>query len=208
MRRGRRTSPTTWSRAARPTASSPTTSAARASSSTSRRAPSPSASTATSGAACSQDATPGFQPFGFAGGLLDRDTGLVRFGARDYDPDAGRWTSKDPIRFGGGHNLFGYVIADPINRVDPDGNDQRPTGPPGAPGAGEFRQSACEPLTCKNPKGCGPPAPSPPPPCKEWEYACCNHAGVVGWTVWLKNKDRWYCSASGGRECDRRCVRT
>jgi RHS repeat-associated protein len=28
---------------------------------------------------------PGFQPFGFAGGLYDRDTKLVRFGARDYD---------------------------------------------------------------------------------------------------------------------------
>ena len=32
------------------------------------------------------DANPGFQPFGFAGGLYDPDTGLVRFGARDYDP--------------------------------------------------------------------------------------------------------------------------
>ena len=41
-------------------------------------------------------------PFGFAGGLQDRDTGLVRFGARDYDPETGRWTAKDPIRFGGG----------------------------------------------------------------------------------------------------------
>ena len=26
-------------------------------------------------------------PFEFAGGLHDRDTGLVRFGYRDYDPD-------------------------------------------------------------------------------------------------------------------------
>jgi len=32
----------------------------------------------------------GFQPFGFAGGLYDRDTNLVRFGARDYDPETGR----------------------------------------------------------------------------------------------------------------------
>jgi RHS repeat-associated protein len=36
-----------------------------------------------------------FQPFGFAGGLYDPDTGLVRFGARDYDPEVGRWTAKD-----------------------------------------------------------------------------------------------------------------
>ncbi len=45
------------------------------------------------------DSNPGFQPFGFAGGLYDRDTGLVRFGARDYDPETGRWTVKDPILF-------------------------------------------------------------------------------------------------------------
>ena len=32
-----------------------------------------------------QDTNPGFQPFGFAGGLYDQHTGLTRFGARDYD---------------------------------------------------------------------------------------------------------------------------
>src|SRR5262249_6552833 len=45
------------------------------------------------------DTNPGFQPFGFAGGLYDRDIGLVLFGARDYDPATGRWTVKDPILF-------------------------------------------------------------------------------------------------------------
>jgi len=61
-------------------------------------------------------------PFGFAGGLYDRDTGLVHFGAREYDPADGRWTSKDPILFGGGDtNLYGYVLADPMNLVDPAG---------------------------------------------------------------------------------------
>ncbi|GEM_PF-2378082 len=66
------------------------------------------------------DSNPGFQPFGFAGGLYDPDTGLVRFGARDYDAVTGRWTAKDPIRFGGGDtNMYAYVGANPINRVDP-----------------------------------------------------------------------------------------
>jgi RHS repeat-associated protein len=65
------------------------------------------------------DTNPGFQPFGFAGGLYDPDTGLVRFGARDYDAETGRWTAKDPILFGGGQvNLYGYVLNDPINLVD------------------------------------------------------------------------------------------
>lgn len=63
-----------------------------------------------------------FQPFGFAGGIYDTDTGLVRFGARDYDPQTGRWTTKDPILFNGRQvNLYVYVGNDPVNRVDPAG---------------------------------------------------------------------------------------
>jgi len=66
------------------------------------------------------DSSPGFQPFGFAGGLYDDDTGLVRFGARDYDAHSGRWTAKDPILFtGGSENLYTYVRSDPVNFLDP-----------------------------------------------------------------------------------------
>jgi RHS repeat-associated protein len=68
------------------------------------------------------DTNPGFQPFGFAGGLYDADTGLVRFGARDYDAYTGRWTAKDPLGFGGGGtNLYEYVFSDPVNHIDPYG---------------------------------------------------------------------------------------
>jgi RHS repeat-associated protein len=67
------------------------------------------------------DSSPGFQPFGFAGGLYDRDLSIVRFGARDYDPETGRWTTKDPIRFGGGLNVYAYVGDDPVNIFDPRG---------------------------------------------------------------------------------------
>ncbi len=66
------------------------------------------------------DTNPGFQPFGFAGGIYDADTGLVHFGARDYDPETGSFTRKDPSRFGGGENLYAYAGGDPINFVDPD----------------------------------------------------------------------------------------
>jgi RHS repeat-associated protein len=69
-----------------------------------------------------EDTNPGFQPFGFGGGLYDPDTRLVRFGARDYDAELGRWTSKDPIGFEGGDtNVYGYVTADPVNVIDPRG---------------------------------------------------------------------------------------
>jgi RHS repeat-associated protein len=69
------------------------------------------------------DSNPAFKiPLGFAGGLFDPDTGLVRFGFRDYDPDVGHWSAKDPIFFQGGDiDLYGYVQNDPVNMVDPDG---------------------------------------------------------------------------------------
>ncbi|HVB66220.1 MAG TPA: RHS repeat-associated core domain-containing protein, partial [Candidatus Acidoferrales bacterium] len=65
------------------------------------------------------DSNTGFQPFGFAGGLNDSDTGFVRFGAREYDPQTGRWAMKDPLLFAGRDaNLYGYVLGDPVNLTD------------------------------------------------------------------------------------------
>ncbi len=81
------------------------------------------------------DTQPGFQPFGFASGHHDPDTGLVRFGLRDYDPSVGRWTARDPIGFAGGDfSLFNYVRNDPLNRIDPAG-----TGPYNNPSGGPLR---------------------------------------------------------------------
>ena len=63
-----------------------------------------------------------WQPFGYAGGLTDGHTGLTRFGARDYDPQVGRWTAKDPIGFAGGSSsVYTYAYNDPVNYVDAEG---------------------------------------------------------------------------------------
>ena len=65
---------------------------------------------------------PGFDlPIGFAGGIEDPLTGLVRFGLRDYDPAAGRWTARDPILQAGGLNIYAYVNSDPVGHRDPSG---------------------------------------------------------------------------------------
>jgi RHS repeat-associated protein len=69
------------------------------------------------------DSAPGFQPFGFAGGLYDGNTKLTRFGLRDYDAETGRWTTKDPARFLGGSNLYVYAGNDPVAKIDPAGTE-------------------------------------------------------------------------------------
>ena len=68
------------------------------------------------------DTNPGFQPLGFAAGLWDADTRLVRFGARDYDPTLNRWMSRDPLGFAAGDSaLYAYGFGDPVSFVDPSG---------------------------------------------------------------------------------------
>lgn len=68
-----------------------------------------------------RNTNPGFQPFGFAGGLNDPDGRMVHFGARDYDARTGRWVQPDPIGAMGGSNRFEYAGKDPVNLVDPQG---------------------------------------------------------------------------------------
>jgi RHS repeat-associated protein len=68
------------------------------------------------------DTNPGFQPFAFAGGLYDPDTGLTHFGAREYDAETGSFTRPDPSGFAAGENRYAYAGGDPVNFVDPDGN--------------------------------------------------------------------------------------
>ncbi len=121
-------------------------------------------------------------PFGFAGGLYDRDTGLVRFGYRDYDPETGRWTAKDPILFAGGDtDLYGYCVSDPVNLLDPEGLDAGVLSGPATgillfaaiywatlpPEQKEAMADDLEKLWNENSGGAGSPCPPPEDPCKK-----------------------------------------
>ncbi len=70
-----------------------------------------------------QDTNPDFYiPIGYAGGLPDPDTGVVKCGMRFYEPVSGRWMSRDPLLFAGSQaNLYVYVHNDPVNFRDPIG---------------------------------------------------------------------------------------
>jgi RHS repeat-associated protein len=45
-------------------------------------------------------------------------TDLVFFGARYYNPQLGRWITKDPAGMVDGPNLYNYVNANPVNLID------------------------------------------------------------------------------------------
>jgi RHS repeat-associated protein len=65
-------------------------------------------------------------PFLFAGGIQDRATGWVHFGARWYNPTTGRWTQQDTLDNPldpANANRYAYAGNDPVNNVDPSGRD-------------------------------------------------------------------------------------
>lgn len=62
---------------------------------------------------------PGSQPLGYADGFYGPEIGLTPFGARGYDPQTGRRTSKEPIPFAMGDlDLSDYVFGNPENPMD------------------------------------------------------------------------------------------
>jgi RHS repeat-associated protein len=71
--------------------------------------------------AASEWGSPSSNPLQFTARENDR-TGLLYYRGRYYHPNYQRFISTDPIGFAGGDtNLYGYVLNDPINLVDPNG---------------------------------------------------------------------------------------
>jgi RHS repeat-associated protein len=61
-------------------------------------------------------------PLRFTGREYDAESGLYFYRARYYDPQAGRFISRDPIGLLGGINTYSYVKNDPLANLDPFGN--------------------------------------------------------------------------------------
>ena len=64
------------------------------------------------------------QPYQFVGGQAyyqEPVLGLQLLGQRWYDPQVGRFISRDPIGMKGGINLYAYVKNDSVSRTDPFG---------------------------------------------------------------------------------------
>ena len=60
--------------------------------------------------------------FGFTGMFFTLEAGLALATFRAYDPELGRWLSRDPLpdaEVEEGPNLYSYVASNPINLVDP-----------------------------------------------------------------------------------------
>jgi RHS repeat-associated protein len=61
-------------------------------------------------------------PFGYKaqfGYYTDVETGLQLLTHRYYDPNTGRFLTRDPIGYNGGLNLYAYVTNNPTNAIDP-----------------------------------------------------------------------------------------
>ncbi len=133
-------------------------------------------------------------PHGFVGGISD-PTGLTHLGAREYDPDAGRFISVDPLFDANSPqemNGYAYGVNSPATMADPAGErawyqcpdgdceTNRPlTGSPGSTGSGSTGGSTTTTTSGGHnyscPGGCHPPAPPAPKPVKKhcgWSLSC------------------------------------
>jgi RHS repeat-associated protein len=81
-------------------------------------------------------------PFGYAGQYTDPTTGLVNDRARDYQPETGGFTARDPA-FNLTDTAYTYADDDPVNNSDPTGLFT--CGPQGECGSPQYLESLPQP---------------------------------------------------------------
>ena len=94
--------------------------------------------------------------FLFHGEFRDLDTEMYNYGFRYYDPETGRWMSRDPIFEKGGVNLYRFGENSSIDRIDIAGTIDI-GAPPGGP-------TIVVPFPFPFPPVVSPAWPPPPPP--------------------------------------------
>ncbi|UDQ97755.1 RHS repeat-associated core domain-containing protein [Lentisphaerota bacterium WC36G] len=56
--------------------------------------------------------------FKFSSEYAEKETGLIYYNYRYYNPVNGKWLSRDPIEEFGGYNLYGFIGNDVISFID------------------------------------------------------------------------------------------
>ncbi|UDQ96741.1 RHS repeat-associated core domain-containing protein [Lentisphaerota bacterium WC36G] len=73
-------------------------------------------------------------PFKFSSEYAEKETGLIYYNYRYYNPVNGKWLSRDPIEEKGGDNLYSFVGNDTIKNIDSLGLKWSWDAPEGEPG--------------------------------------------------------------------------
>jgi RHS repeat-associated protein len=84
-------------------------------------------------------------PFGYKGKVgyyTDTESGLQLLTYRYYDPNAGRFITRDPISYVGGINIYAYINNNPIGKIDVLGLDDADR---------QFEESGNEPKPAYDP---------------------------------------------------------
>jgi len=64
-------------------------------------------------------------PYTYTGRERDKESNLYYYRARYYDASRGSFIEEDPIGLLGGINMYGYVVGNPVNFIDPFGLEAR-----------------------------------------------------------------------------------
>jgi len=105
----------------------------------------------------------------------DIASGVTYYGFRYYDPETGRWPSRDPVQEDGGLNLYGFVENSSINTWDLLGN------------VPSWKRCTSPEVWTTDPNGSTPPA---------------DGCSAPGWLPGEKDNPGWFLDADFEAACN------